>query len=185
MRPPKIIKPYVISFCRQIVKKPEPIYIPVRPLNGAPANECFQILPKHIASHGGEQVIGWTIWEWPRVLIEAEFHCIWRRPDNRLLDLTPKSVPVPRILFLPDARRAYRGRQVDNVRKPLDHDPAIRRFCDLATRLHHALNEGELADYHGPVELSEEATRDELEKRELKRVLVRRYGANAPEVIAP
>jgi hypothetical protein len=67
----------------------------------------------------------------------------------------------------------------------LDHDPAIKRFCDLASRIHQALNEGELADYHGLVELSEEATRYELERQELKRILNRRYGANTPEPFAP
>jgi hypothetical protein len=183
MRPPKLVKPYVISFCRSIVKNPEPLYVPVRPLRRAPADECFRILPKHIASYGGDQVTGWTIWEWPRVLIEAEFHCIWRQPEGELLDITPKSVPVPRILFLPDPNRKYRGRQIDNFRKPLDHDPAIKRF--LASRIHQAFNEGELADYHGPVELSEEAIRDEIEQQELQRILVRRYGANTPEVITP
>jgi hypothetical protein len=176
-----LIKPYVISFCRSIVKEPNPSYISVRPLRRAPANECFRILPKHIDANGGEQVIGWTIWEWPRVLIEAEFHCVWRHPEGALLDITPKSLSIPRILFLPDSSRSYKGRQVDNIRKPLDHDPAIQRFCELSSRLHRALNEGELADYFGEVELSEEATRDELERQRLQVLLNRRYGSNTPE----
>jgi hypothetical protein len=185
VRPPKIIKPYVISFCRGIVSEPEPIYVPVRPLHGAPDDECFTILPKHIATHGGDQIIGWAIWEWPRVLIEAEFHCVWRQPDGALLDVTPKRVPVPRVLFLPDPRRRYHGRQVDNFRKPLDRDPAIKRFCELSTLYHRALNEGDLADYHGPVTLSEQATRHEMERQQLQILLMRRYGPNSPEHLTP
>ena len=165
--------------------EPAPIYVPVRPVSGAPANECFSIVPQHIAAHGGDQVFGWTIWEWPGVLIEAEFHCAWRQPDGVLLDITPKSAPIPRILFLPDSRRTYKGRQVNNVRKPRNHDPAVKRFCELCSRLHRALNEGELADYHGAVELSKEATRDELEREKLQRVLNRRYGRNTAETFAP
>jgi hypothetical protein len=183
MRPPKIIKPAAVSFCRSIVREPEPIYVPVRPLNGAPANECFSIVPQHIAAHGGDQVIGWTIWEWPRVLIEAEFHCVWRQANGMLLDITPKPFPMPRILFLSDPVRRYQGRQVDNIRKPLDRDPAIKRFCQLSAKYHRAINEGEFADYHGPIMLSEEATREEIEREQLQMLLVRRYGANSPEPI--
>jgi len=181
VRPPKLIKPYVISFCRGIVREPQPCYVPVHPLADEPANDCFKIVPKQVSSHGGEQIIGWTIWEWPRVLIDAEFHCIWREPDGTIIDFTLKSVVVSRILFLPDPHRSYRGRQVDNIRKPLDRDPAIKRFCELSSRFHRALNEGELADYYGPITLSEEASRDEIERANLQLLLVRRYGANSPE----
>jgi hypothetical protein len=142
-------------------------------------------VPQHIAAHGGDQVIGWTIWEWPRVFIEAEFHCIWRQADGILLDITPKPLPVPRILFLPDPVRHYQGRQMDNIFKSLDRDPAIKRFCELSAKDHRAVNEGELADYHGPVMLSEQATRDEIERYQLLMLLVRRYGANCPESISP
>jgi hypothetical protein len=134
------------------------------------------------SAHRGDQVIGWTIWEWPRVLIEAEFHCVWRQSDGTLLDITPKPVQVPRILFLPDPVRRYQARQVDNIRKPLDRDPAIKRFCDLSAKYHRAVNEGDLAEYHGPVTLSEQATRDEIEREQLKMLLVRRYGANNPNL---
>lgn len=81
MRPPKLIKPYVISFCRSVVSDPKPVYVPLRPLDGAAENACFSILPPPVAQHGGEQVNGWSIWEWPRVFIEAEFHAVWRQPD--------------------------------------------------------------------------------------------------------
>ena len=185
MRPPKLIKPYVTSFCRSIVTEPQPVYVPVRPLAGAPENECFSILPRHVAQHGGEQVIGWAIWEWPRVYIEAEFHAVWRQPDGELLDPTPKIAPIPRILFLQDPRRAYNGRQVDNIRKPLDRDPAIKRFCDLSTAMHREQNRGELADYHGPIVFTETMQRIDRERQELGMLLQRRYGRNPPEALTP
>ena len=181
MRPPKLIKPYVVSFCRSFVADPQPVYVAVQPVRGAATNDCFKTVPQHVAVVGGEQIIGWAIWEWPRVLIEAEFHCVWRQSNGTLLDISPKVVPIPRILFVSDPTRSYKGRQVDNIRRPLDRDPAIKRFCELSTRLHDALNEGDLADYHGEVELSESATRDELERRRLQQVLQQRYGANSPE----
>jgi hypothetical protein len=181
MRPPKIIKPYVISFCRGFVADPHPVYVPVLPLKKVSANDCFNIVPQHVAANGGEQVTGWAIWEWPRVLIEAEFHCVWRKEDGTLIDISPKTVRMPRIVFVIDPVRSYTGRQVNNIRRPLDRDPAIKRFCDLSTRLHNALNEGDLAYFHGEVELSEAATRDELERRELQKRIQQKYGANSPE----
>lgn len=33
MKPPKLVKPYVISFCRSIVMEPKPVYVPVSPLH--------------------------------------------------------------------------------------------------------------------------------------------------------
>ena len=185
MRPPKLIKPYVISFCRSIVTEPQPVYVSVRPLADAPENECFSILPRHVSQHGGEQVIGWAIWEWPRVYIEAEFHAVWSQPDGSLIDPTPKIAPIPRILFLPDPRRTYNGRQVDNIRKPLDRDPTIKRFCELATLMHNEQNRGELADYHGPIVFTERMQRIQQEQRQLGMLLQRRYGRNPPEALAP
>lgn len=183
MRPPKIVKPYVISFCRSIVTQPEPVYLPVRPLEGAPANDCFLIVPQYVLQHGGEQLIGWSIWEWPRVYIEAEFHLVWRQPDGEIVDLTPKIVAMPRILFLPDARRIYRGRQVDNIRKPLNHDPAVRRFCELAAQMHKEQNRGALADYYGPIVFTERMQSIDAERQHLGLLLQRRYGVNTPEQI--
>ena len=185
MRPPKLIKPYVISFCRSIVAEPQPVYVPLRPVSNAPQNECVTIVPRHIEQNGGEQVIGWAIWEWPRVFIEAEFHSVWRQPDGSLLDLTPKVMPMPRILFLPDPRRAYNGRQVDNLRKPLDRDPAIKQFCELCTLMHREQNRGELADYHGPIVFTETMQRIDHERQEVGMLLQRRYGRNTPEALAP
>jgi hypothetical protein len=181
MRPPKLIKPYVISFCRSIVADPKPLYVPLQPKPNAPKNECVTIVPQHIKESGGEQIFGWSIWEWPRVFIEAEFHSVWRQPNGNLLDLTPKIVPMPRILFLPDPRRTYAGRQVNNVRKPLDRDPAIKRFCELCTQMHEEQNRDELADYHGPITFTETMKRIDGERQYLGALLQHRYGKNTPE----
>lgn len=184
MRPPKLIKPSVLAFCRELVTNPQPCYVPVRPLDKVPANECFTIVPQHVAENGGMQIIGWSIWQWPRVLIEAEFHCVWQTTDGQLLDVTPKSIRVPRILFLPDPRRSYAGRQVDNVRRPLKHDPVIARFCRVAARIYAELNAGELADVHGEIPMTEQLHQLCSEKEHLLRVLASRYGLNSPETSA-
>ena len=180
MRPPKFISPDVVAFCRSVVAKPQPVYVPLYPLPGAAESSCFDILPKHVAQHGGEQVIGWSIWQWPRVFIEAEFHTVWRQPDGDLLDITPKKYRMPRILFLPDSTRHYEGRQVDNIRQPTA-DPDAMRLCEIFTLIHHEFNKGELADYHGEVAITPALERLTKERDQLGLRLSFRYGIYLPE----
>ncbi len=96
---------------------------------------------------------GWTIWYLPGVLMEAEFHAVWLSSDGDYLDVSPHPIHLhpERILFLPDPNTAYRGRQIDNVRIPLSKDPKVREFKRHNEEKFRLLNEGELADQHGPV----------------------------------
>ena len=88
---------------------------------------------------------------------------------------------MPRNLFLPDPRRHYDGREINNFRRPLDRDPAIKRFCELGALIHRGLNEGELAFYHGEIELTPTIQRYHAEREQLGARLRHRYGANRPE----
>lgn len=176
MTPPKLIKPYVISFCRSFVTDPQPDYIPVEPLPGEKGNECFVIVERQISKYGGSQQIGWTIWEWPKVFIEAEFHAVWRQDDHLLIDLTPKPIPMLRILFVSDHKRKYKGRQIDNIRKPLVRDRDLSRFCDVSHLIHMEQNKGDLADYHGIMPVTPILEKYFHEKAALFERLCRRYG---------
>lgn len=144
---------HVLTFCRGI-SKAAPISVQVQAIGDEPINECVTIVPKHISTHGGEQLFGWAIWEWPGVFIEAEFHCVWRRPDGEIVDLTPRSIEIEAITFLPDPERKYRGRQIDNIRKPLRDGLLVRRFIAAAEAKFRAMNEGDLADDHGHITMT-------------------------------
>ncbi len=181
MRPPKLVKPYVRRFCEAIVRDAQPQFIRTRPMPGAAIHDCFVTVAQQVERHGGDQQIGWAIWEWPRVFIEAEFHCVWRSPEGSLVDVSARPIHVPRVLFLPDPARAYEGRQVDNIRKPLDRDPRIKRFLDLAHLMFVEVNRGELADYHGQIEATQQMLRYQREQAALYLLLQRRYGVNSPE----
>jgi hypothetical protein len=174
--PPKLIKPYVISFCRSIVENPEPCYVPLEPLDGAEPDSCFELVPKYVESHGGEMRTGWAIWEWPQVIIEAEFHAIWLSSERREIDITPKKIPQRRILFLPDPHRKYEGFQRDNVRKALCKDKDVSRMIQLGKLMHAELNGGELKYYHGPVVKSDAYMKLEDENRNVQMKLAARYG---------
>lgn len=165
---------HVLTFCRGI-SSATPISVQVQAIGDEPRHECLIIVPKHVAAHGGEQVLGWAIWEWPRVFIEAEFHCVWRSPHGELVDLSPRAIDVENITFLPDPERKYRGRQIDNIRKPLRDGLLVRRFIAAAEARFRAMNEGDLADYHGPVAMTPKMLDLEHRVHQLREKLYLRY----------
>lgn len=181
MRPPKMVKPYVLSFCRGIVAEPAPKYVEVHPISGAAINNCFLTVSEYVKTNGGSQQLGWTIREWPKVMIEAEFHAVWVSPENVAIDITPKQIPIPRILFLPDSKRTYKGRQVDDIRKALCQDRDVSRFLVVCHALYLELNAGDLAERHGEVPLSLAGQKYLKEKTQLSEILFRRYGVPEPE----
>jgi hypothetical protein len=101
----------------------------------------------HVLSHGGQICYGWQIWEWPDVMIGAEFHAVWKDPGGKLHDLTPKPVPTDRV-FLPDPVKVYEDRQVNNNRRALSDRPAVREFMEAADAEYEFLNRGARAAQH-------------------------------------
>lgn len=55
-----------------------------------------------ISHDGGSILFGWTIWEWPGVLLTAEFHAVWVSPNGDRFDITPKPQKETEIAFVPD-----------------------------------------------------------------------------------
>jgi len=180
MRIPNIHEDYVRLFCLHVVPGGEPLYVLVNALLNKPINECFSIVPEHVARYGGKQLIGWIISEWKKVLIEAEFHAVWQNTGGAMIDLTPKSIPVSKILFLPDPSREYTGVSVDNIRKPLRNDKRIKRFCDLWHEHFLELNKGDLANQYGlvvpPPDVAHRLRQIENEVLQLQRELTEIFG---------
>ncbi|WP_263588659.1 hypothetical protein [Sphingopyxis sp. GC21] len=63
---------------------------------------CSDGVRDKITHDGGRPVFGWTIWEWPNVLLTAEFHCIWEDANGDRFDITPKPRYESQILFVAD-----------------------------------------------------------------------------------
>jgi hypothetical protein len=72
--------------------------------------DCFNIVARKVARDGGTIQHGWSIGEWPTIMLEAEFHGVWVSASGELIDLTPQADPPDRILFLPDPNRKFEGR---------------------------------------------------------------------------
>jgi hypothetical protein len=120
------------------------VFIAVAPPPSALARECFFNVRDQVAREGGESVLGWTIWEWPSTLIEAEFHAVWRSPTGRLLDLTPKDQGESTILFLEDPTASYDysrpGDWRDNLRRALADHPDVHRLIAMGKQFHATMN---------------------------------------------
>lgn len=181
MRAAHIDATHTKEFCLGVAAGQEPIAVVCQPLPNQPENECFSILPEHARVFGGEQVIGWAIWERPSVFIEAEFHAIWRSPSGEHIDISTRAHRFESITFLPDPNRKYVGRQVDNLRKPLVKDRDVIRFLYLARRKFEIENTGDLANQHGYITLPKKLEREYMDTmKELVRLenrLSKRYPA--------
>ena len=106
--------------------------------------ECFPAVAEKIKRDGGSQVIGWQIWK-SAILIEAEFHAVWKSSEGVLTDITPKQIPNSRILFLPDPKAEYIGAQTDNVRINISGNPIVDDFIEIAKAQFRILNKGNRA----------------------------------------
>lgn len=137
----------------QIVPAGKPVYVDVHPAEGAQPNECFPLVEGHVARHGGDLVVGWSLWEMPSLFVEAEFHCVWQQPSGELLDIAPKNHPTARVLFLTDPQRNYESKQVNNVRRAVKSDPALISYLATFDAEFELMNRGSRASQHGNVEL--------------------------------
>ena len=169
---PKEISAPILGLCRELVQKPTPVFLDVTPAASAIVNDCFPVVERQVRAHGGAICYGWQVWEWPKVMIEAEFHAVWRDEHGRLHDLTPKFSGANRTLFLPDPVRVYEGKQVNNVRRHLSPEPAIVEYIAAADAEFEFLNRGARATRHA-VFLKDD------DSAELKEIKARRRAAFA------
>jgi hypothetical protein len=159
MGPPKQILPYVTEFCRSI-SEADPVYLRVAPESEGIALDCFANVRRRQERDGGDAVLGWRIWEWSGVMIEAELHAVWHSPDGELHDVTPAPPSIDGVLFLPDANVQYDGRQINNIRKALSSDSRIGEFIAAAQGIYEIMNRGERAHQHGEIHLDGDEARE-------------------------
>ncbi|MCI5157955.1 MAG: hypothetical protein D3906_05840 [Candidatus Electrothrix sp. AUS1_2] len=169
------ISQFVLNFCENISSE-KPILVPLRPVVSEPINECFIVVPEHISSNGGKQKIGWCIHVWRKVLIEAEFHCVWESPKGELIDISPKIYNIDSIIFLPDSAKNYSGLQVDNIRKPLANDSSVLLFIRLMGEHYRDVNKGDLANQYGKIQVDDAFIEKYKGMGELQANITRKYG---------
>lgn len=152
-RTPPAVTKQLLGLASKLAPGQTPVYLQVQPEADATINECFPNVEAKIQNDGGSIVYGWQLWEWPHVLIEAEFHAVWRSPEGELKEITPKQHGEGKILFLPDHKRVYRGISVDNMRIALRDDPLIHHFIAVSKEIVKFMNHGERAYQHDYVSI--------------------------------
>jgi hypothetical protein len=150
----------IAALSRAVAPESTPVFVACRPVEGGPVDECFPIVECYARENGGSPCVGCTLWEWPGILVEAEFHAVWCSPSGDLIDIVPRLVPLDRVLFLPDPKREYVGTQVDNVRRPLTADPHAHELIELCERRFALMNRGARARQHGLIQLQGEEAKE-------------------------
>src|SRR5205814_2153199 len=90
VRTPESISAHVLALCREINPDAAPVYITITPGEGCAADDCFECVRQKVERDGGSIQFGWSIWEWPRVYVEAEHHAVYEPPTGPpWVDLTP------------------------------------------------------------------------------------------------
>ncbi|MCE1181464.1 MAG: SEC-C domain-containing protein [Rhodocyclales bacterium] len=173
-RTPLEVTKQLIALAAKVAPGKMPVYVSVHPEPDALVNECFHNVAAKIKKDGGAIVYGWQLWEWPNVLVEGEFHAIWRSPEGNLVDVTPKADNEERGLFVPDERRAYRGVSIDNVRVALRDDLLIYHFIKISEEIVKVMNRGERAQQFGYVGIPADEIEPLLQFQNLTREMLRR-----------
>lgn len=153
--PDRVTSP-IRRLCNRIHTGSVATFIPVKPEPDGELSDCFAIVDGKIKRDGGSVCHGWAVWFLPGIMVEGEFHSVWRSPDGDLLDVSPNPLNAEKILFIPDPIRLYEGRQVDNIRVPLSKDPRVREFIELAHKRYLVMNEGDLAYQVGEVAVDDQ-----------------------------
>lgn len=131
---PVNISDAIIKFCAKIDPTQTPVFITPKPNSKAILSECFSNVREHVRVLGGSMQLGWIIWETPDIMLEANFHAVWRSPDGQFVDVTPQIDGETKILFLPDSAAMIQKETGDVVgmrRMPLVDDPLVHEFIRL------------------------------------------------------
>lgn len=177
---PSGINKHVRALRDRIASPFEPLFVGVKTRADARSAECFEATAKHVVEFGGSSVVGWQVWEWPGILIEGEFHAVWKNPDGVLLDVSRKDEGEQQILFIPDPRFSHTGETIDSIRIPIGKNPKIKQLISMKERFYRLFKEvhgnatgmivlkGDLAELHT---LSERLGSELATSREAHRAL--------------
>lgn len=127
---PRVISPEIHELCKSISEY-EPVFIPVIADPRSLINECFFNVDEYIAEHGGQRILGRSIWQRANVLIEAEAHAVWESPTGEIIDVTPHTNGVSVVLFQADPKMTHEGNCIPNIRKALTTSTLVAEFIGL------------------------------------------------------
>lgn len=172
VKTPHLITPKIRELCR-FISEHEPVFVTVIDESSSIINECFQNVDTYIKEHGGQRVLGWSIWQRANVLIEAEAHAIWKSPTGEMFDITPHINNETSILFLLDNQMTYSGYCIPNIRKALTSSPLVAEFIGLFNERDRIASESLQNTFSLPADMVKRMI-------EIEQVLNQRVGRNDP-----
>jgi len=130
---PPGITPAILAFVREFSDE-APVFVPVVDDRHGLYGWCSDGVAEKVKADGGTPLFGWTIWDWPGVMLTAEYHCVWRDADGVVIDITPKPKGESRILFVPEPHVAMdfdfdqrpTNRRIRNYEPPVNSRSAQR-----------------------------------------------------------
>lgn len=130
---PSLDNEIVAKFCKTVNPRQDPLRLSVMPEQHCKVNECVENVMEKVKVNGGSSIYGWQIWLWPDVLVEAEFHTVWKSQDSSemYIDITPKASGCKTTLFIPDDRIKYKGMSIDNIRKNISPNSLVDLLISL------------------------------------------------------
>ncbi len=100
---PKQITSDVRQFCQSIDSTQLPVFVPIQISSNTKKQFCFANV-KRKTRKGGKVLHGWAIFERAKISLEAQFHAVWQKPDETLVDVSPPMIEgETQTLFLPDS----------------------------------------------------------------------------------
>jgi hypothetical protein len=135
MTTPKRITTNVLHLCKKIGNVDKPAFIDVRSRSDSQPSNCFVDVDLQVLNFGGSAQHGWLIWEFPGILIEGEFHAVWRQTDNSMLDVSIKPDGETQVLFAPDPVRMFDNRRVPNIRMAIGNEPRIKQLIKISEEI--------------------------------------------------
>jgi len=153
-RTPKTITKPILQLCEELNKTQKPYFVRTKPESYSKTQECFENVRIKVKEEGGQSRLGWTIWETPKIFIEAEFHMIWISQKNVEIDITHHHpINAHKILFLPDDTRKYQYKRIDNIRRSISDDPLVPQFikaCEEVFEFEEKISPGPVLLLEGP-----------------------------------
>lgn len=153
---PNEISKDVIDFCNDICPGSQPLFVKVEKAEKSETLNCFVNVRKYAKKHSGHMQHGWSIYEIPGKILEAEFHCVYKSTKGDLIDISPNLLKKDKVLFLPDKKIVYEGYQIDNIRKALDEDPLIKELITISEKVFKKLSKDGLRFQYGAVSANPE-----------------------------
>jgi len=150
MMTPIIIDENIKKLLSFIPSDSEAFYVPVVPEDYAKPTFCFPSVEEKIKRNGGNILYGWQIWK-TQILVEAEFHAVWKSEIGECIDITPKQIPTNKILFKPDINTPYCGIQIDNIRLNITTNTIVDDLILISKALFRHTNKGNYAYQTGMI----------------------------------